>query len=281
MGIWKSLSSLSTKRLEVVIGTLISMPVTKSSFSESAPRHVAIIMDGNGRWARSRGKPRLYGHHKGVENVRCVVDTAKEMGIPYLTLYAFSVENQNRPPDEITGLMRLLREFLKKEIRNMVRDGVRLRTIGDLSGLPEYAREIVAQAMEETKANSSWNLTLALNYGSRQETMAAVRKCAEMTIAGETSLEDLDWEVFSNCLYTRELPDPDLIIRTSGEHRLSNFLLLQGAYAEIHVTSESWPEFGRNEFMLAIEEYGQRERRFGRTGDQLKQNIETASTTSR
>ena len=256
------------------------MPVAKSNFLENVPKHVAIIMDGNGRWARNKGKPRLYGHHKGVENVRCVVDTAKEMGIPYLTLYAFSVENQNRPPDEVTGLMRLLREFLKKEIRNMVRDGVRLRTIGDLSGLPEYAREIVAQAIEETKTNSSWNLTLALNYGSRQETLAAVRKCVEMTIAGETSPDAIDWEVFSNCLFTRELPDPDLIIRTSGEHRLSNFLLLQGAYAEIHVTSEAWPEFGRKEFMSAIEEFGQRERRFGRTGDQLKQTVEAGSTTN-
>ena len=246
------------------------MTLIEEDSQGEVPQHVAIIMDGNGRWARNRGKPRLFGHHKGVENVRRVVDAAKEAGVPYLTLYAFSVENQNRPLDEVTGLMRLLREFLKKEIRNMVRDGVRLRVIGDVSGLPDYARSIVHEAIEKTKENDDWNLTLALNYGSRQETLHAIRTYAEKVASGETSPEKLDWDTFSSHLYTVDLPDPDLIIRTSGEHRLSNFLLLQAAYAEIYVTPEPWPEFGPEKFHLALQNYASRERRYGKTGEQVR-----------
>ncbi|MDA0725204.1 MAG: polyprenyl diphosphate synthase [Verrucomicrobia bacterium] len=246
------------------------MPPIEEDSRGKVPRHVAIIMDGNGRWARDQGKPRLFGHHKGVENVRRVVDAAKEAGVPYLTLYAFSVENQNRPPDEVTGLMRLLREFLKKEMRDMVKDGVRLRTIGDVSGLPEYAQNIVKEAVEKTKNNDAWNLTLALNYGSRQETLHAVRAYAEKVASGKASAEELDWDTFSSHLYTVDLPDPDLIIRTSGEHRLSNFLLLQAAYAEIYVTPEPWPEFTADKFHLALQDYAGRERRYGKTGDQIR-----------
>ena len=255
------------------------MTLIEEDSQGEVPQHVAIIMDGNGRWARNRGKPRLFGHHKGVENVRRVVDTAKEAGVPYLTLYAFSVENQNRPPDEVTGLMRLLREFLKKEIRNMVRDGVRLRVIGDVSGLPDYARSIVQEAIEKTKENDDWNLTLALNYGSRQETLHAVRTYAEKVASGETSPEKLDWDTFSSHLYTVDLPDPDLIIRTSGEHRLSNFLLLQAAYAEIYVTPEPWPEFGPEKFHLALQNYASRERRYGKTGEQVRHQSSPLETT--
>ncbi len=238
---------------------------------ERLPRHVAVIMDGNGRWARSRGKPRLFGHRNGVENVKSVVNTAFQIGIPYVTLYAFSTENQNRPGEEKSGLMRLLQEFLKRELKTMMGDEVRLRAIGDLNGLPKFARNAVVETIEKTKANKKWNLTLALNYGSRQEILQAVQSYARKTKGME---DDLDWETFSSYLQTRELPDPDLIIRTSGEFRLSNFLLLQAAYAEIFVSPLHWPDFGKNAFVDALKNYTHRERRFGKTGDQLA----TAST---
>lgn len=254
------------------------MPSFEVNQFVDVPRHVAIIMDGNGRWARTRGKPRLFGHREGVENVRRVVEAAREAGVPFVTLYAFSEENQNRPPDEVTGLMKLLREFLRKEIRNMLRDGVRLRTIGDLSGLPDYAREIVQEAVEATKDNDDHNLTLALNYGSRQETLRAIQAYAEKVSSGEASPEELDWTTFASHLYTANLPDPDLIVRTSGEYRLSNFLLLQAAYAEIYVTSVPWPEFGRDEFLLALEDYANRERRYGQTGEQVQHKAAPSPT---
>ena len=238
---------------------------------ERLPRHVAVIMDGNGRWARSRGKPRLFGHRNGVENVKSVVNTAFQIGIPYVTLYAFSTENQNRPGKEKSGLMRLLQEFLKRELKTMMGDEVRLRAIGDLNGLPEFARNAVMETIEKTKANKKWNLTLALNYGSRQEILQAVQSYARKTKGME---DDLDWETFSSYLQTRELPDPDLIIRTSGEFRLSNFLLLQAAYAEIFFSPLHWPDFGKVAFVDALKNYTHRERRFGKTGDQLA----TAST---
>jgi len=240
---------------------------------ERLPRHVAIIMDGNGRWARSRGKPRLFGHRNGVENVRTIVDTAFEIGIPYITLYAFSTENQNRPGEEKSGLMRLLEEFLKRELKNMMGDEVRLRAIGDLNGLPEFARNAVIETIEKTKCNDKWNLTLALNYGSRQEILQAVQSYARKA---NGSSENLNWETFSSYLQTKDLPDPDLIIRTSGEFRLSNFLLLQAAYAEIFVSPLHWPDFGQDAFVDALKNYTHRERRFGKTGDQLA----TATTKS-
>jgi undecaprenyl diphosphate synthase len=233
---------------------------------EKLPRHVAIIMDGNGRWARSRDKPRLFGHRNGVENVRTVVNTAFRIGVPYLTLYAFSAENQNRPGTEKTGLMRLLEEFLKRELKTMMGDGVRLRAIGDLDGLPEFARNAVIKTIEKTKGNEEWNLTLALNYGSRQEVLQAVQSYACKTNGLD---EELDWPTFSSYLQTKDLPDPDLIIRTSGEFRLSNFLLLQAAYSEIFVSPLHWPDFGQDAFIDALKDYTRRERRFGKTGDQL------------
>jgi undecaprenyl diphosphate synthase len=240
---------------------------------ERLPRHVAIIMDGNGRWARSQGKPRLFGHRNGVENVRAIVDKAFEIGIPYITLYAFSTENQNRPGEEKSGLMHLLEEFLKRELKNMMGDEVRLRAIGDLNGLPEFARNAVTDTIEKTKANEKWNLTLALNYGSRQEILQAVQSYARKA---NGSGENLNWETFSSYLQTKDLPDPDLIIRTSGEFRLSNFLLLQAAYAEIFVSPLHWPDFGQEAFIDAWKNYTHRERRFGKTGDQLA----TATTKS-
>lgn len=233
---------------------------------ERLPRHVAVIMDGNGRWARSQGKPRLFGHRNGVENVKSVVNSAFEIGVPYVTLYAFSAENQNRPGDEKKGLMRLLEEFLKRELNTMMGDGVRLRSIGDLEGLPVFARRAVEKTIDETKDNDKWNLTLALNYGSRQEVLQAIENYAR----NPKNLDrKLDWPTFANYLQTSEIPDPDLIIRTSGEFRLSNFLLLQAAYAEIFVSPLHWPDFGKDAFIDALKDYTRRERRFGKTSDQL------------
>lgn len=233
---------------------------------ERMPEHVAIIMDGNGRWAQSKGKPRLFGHRNGVENVRSVVNTARELGIPYVTLYAFSQENQSRPVAEKSGLMKLLEEFLKIELKSMVRDGIRLRAIGDLNGLPEFARKMVLQTVEKTKANQDWNLTLALNYGSRQEVLEAIKSISK---SENLDPESLEWDDFSQHLQTRDLPDPDLIVRTSGEFRLSNFLLLQAAYAEIFVSPLHWPDFNRNAFIDSIKDYVHRERRFGKTREQV------------
>jgi undecaprenyl diphosphate synthase len=206
-----------------------------------------------------------------VENVRAVVNAAKEVGVPYITLYAFSTENQNRPKDEKSGLMKLLEEFLKKEFRSMMEDGIRLRAIGDLSGLPDFARKIVEDTIEQTRENDRWNLTLALNYGSRQEVLQAI---AQYGRDHSLSNHVPTWEEFSPYLETRDLPDPDLIIRTSGEFRLSNFLLLQAAYAEIFVSALHWPDFGRDAFIEALSNYAQRERRFGKTSEQIQQPAE-------
>lgn len=217
--------------------------------------------------------PRLFGHRNGVENVRAVVNAAKEFGVPFITLYAFSTENQDRPKDEKSGLMKLLEEFLKKELRLMMEDGIRLRAIGDLSGLPNFARQIVEETIEQTKENSRWNLTLALNYGSRQEVLQAVARYGQ---DHPTTSHIPTWEEFSPYLQTKDLPDPDLIIRTSGEFRLSNFLLLQAAYAEIFVSSLHWPDFGRDAFLEALSNYAHRERRFGKTSEQLNHPVHTS-----
>ena len=233
---------------------------------KQAPRHVAIIMDGNGRWAKSRKRPRLFGHRNGVENVRSVVNTAREIGVPYVTLYAFSAENQNRPEEEKSGLMRLLEEFLKRELNAMLRDGIRLRVIGDLDGLPEFANRIVRETIDKTKHNSDWNLTLALNYGSRQEVLDAIHAYSQ---SDQNIGQKPEWDDFSQYLQTRDLPDPDLIIRTSGEFRLSNFLLMQAAYSEIYVSPLHWPDFDRSAFIEALRDYISRERRFGKISEQL------------
>ncbi len=244
-----------------------------STFSEielnKLPRHVAIIMDGNGRWAGMHGKPRLFGHRNGVKNVRNIVNTAREVGVPFVTLYAFSTENQNRPDEEKSGLMHLLEEFLKRELANMLKDGIRLRAIGDLAGLPRFAQNIVEETIEKTKHNKDWNLTLALNYGSRQEVLNSIQSFVNQALESGKAPDQLCWSTFSQYLETKDLPDPDLIIRTSGEFRLSNFLLLQAAYAEIFVSPLHWPEFDRDAFIDALKNYTQRERRFGKTSDQL------------
>ncbi|MFP6901413.1 MAG: isoprenyl transferase [Opitutales bacterium] len=241
-----------------------------TEMSNDVPQHVGIIMDGNGRWAKRRGKPRLHGHRNGVINVRRVLEEAKALGVPYVTLFAFSVENWSRPPTEVRGLMALLREFLRRETKNMMKEGIRLRVIGDFEGLPSKVQQMLSESIEATKHNDERHLSLALNYGSRAETIEAVKKYAKLAQAGKANPEELDWDKFSNFLYTADLPDPDLIIRTSGESRLSNFLLLQGAYAEIYVTPVLWPEFDDKEFRKAVASYSSRERRFGKTGEQVR-----------
>jgi undecaprenyl diphosphate synthase len=239
--------------------------------SGKIPQHVAIIMDGNGRWAKQRGLPRLEGHRRGVETVRTVVD-AREIGIRYITLYAFSVENWNRPPDEVSGLMGLLDYFLRRELDNLVRNRVRLLTIGRTDALPENVRRELARVIDATRGFTEWTLVLALNYGSRTEVADAARDYADAVRTGRENLADASWERFSRYLYTGAagIPDPDLLIRTSGEQRISNFLLLQLAYAELVFTPVAWPDFGKADLQAAVEEYGRRERRYGLTTEQLR-----------
>ncbi len=234
------------------------------------PAHIAIIMDGNGRWAKQRGLPRLEGHRRGVEAVRTVVDAAREIGVRCLTLYAFSVENWRRPGDEVGGLMGLLETFLTRETPKMVRDKVRLRTIGRTDELPCGARAALAAAMAATAKFTDYTLVLALNYGARTEAIDAARSFAAAVVAGKASLDDAaSWAGFSRHLYTHDLPDPDLVIRTSGEKRISNFLLLQAAYAEFVFTPVLWPDFGKTELIAAVTEFRGRERRFGQITEQL------------
>jgi undecaprenyl diphosphate synthase len=243
-----------------------------SSSSGKIPQHVAIIMDGNGRWARQRGLPRLEGHRRGVETVRTVVDAARELGIRYLTLYAFSVENWKRPADEVSGLMGLLDYFLKRELDNLIKNRVRLLTIGRTQDLPANVRRELDRVIAATKDFKDWTLVLALNYGSRTEVADAARDYALAVQAGRENPADASWETFSRYLYTgvAGIPEPDLLIRTSGEQRISNFLMLQLAYAEMVFTPVAWPDFGKADLEAAIEEFARRERRYGQTTEQVK-----------
>ncbi|MET0262749.1 MAG: isoprenyl transferase [Rariglobus sp.] len=234
------------------------------------PAHVAIIMDGNGRWAKQRGLPRIEGHRRGVETVRSIIDASKELGIRYLTLYAFSVENWQRPQEEVGALMSLLEFFLKRETATLVKNKVRLLTIGRTQELPEVVRRQLDAAIAATAQFTEHTLVLALNYGSRTEIVDAAQSYAAAVAAGKISPNDRSWETFSRHLYTADLPDPDLVIRTSGEYRVSNFLLLQAAYSEFVFTPVPWPDFTKADLVAAIEAYGKRERRFGKTSEQLK-----------
>ena len=234
------------------------------------PQHVAIIMDGNGRWAKARGLPRLEGHRRGVETVRTVVDAAREIGIRYLTLYAFSAENWKRPAEEVSGLMGLLDYFLKRELDNLIKNRVRLLTIGRIEALPANVQRELSRVVEATKDFTQWTLVLALNYGSRTEVADAARAYAAAVQAGTEKLTDASWDNFNRYLYTAQIPEPDLLIRTSGEQRVSNFLLLQCAYAEMVFTPVLWPDFGRADLQAAVDEYGRRERRYGLTTEQIK-----------
>jgi undecaprenyl diphosphate synthase len=229
----------------------------------SLPAHVAIIMDGNGRWAKQRHLPRVEGHRHGVESVRAVVRAAGEVGVKYLTLYAFSVENWNRPKDEVDTLMKYLARFLKSEIAELNRNNVRLDVIGQIYRLPEFVQEQLKKTREALAKNNGLTLILALSYGGRTEIVEAVRAIAGKVKQGKIEAAEINEKVFSEHLYTRHLPDPDLLIRTSGEMRVSNFLLWQISYAELVVTPTLWPEFRRQQFFEALEEYTRRHRRFG------------------
>ncbi len=234
------------------------------------PRHVAIIMDGNGRWAEKRHEPRLFGHKAGADSVRDVVEAARELGIQVLTLYAFSSENWNRPTREVSGLMSILKKFLVSELSRMQKNDIRLSCIGELERLPDEVRTVLLDSIAKTSANSAMILNLALSYGARDELARAARRLAEACLAGQLKPGDITPELISENLYTADLPDPDLLIRTGGEARLSNFLLWQLSYAEIYFTDVMWPDFRKEIFLKAILDYQKRERRFGRTGAQLK-----------
>ena len=228
------------------------------------PRHLAVIMDGNGRWAKSRGLPRKAGHRAGAEAVREAVDYCNEAGVEFLTLYAFSSENWNRPKAEVDALMKLLERFLKTKAREIAKKGVRLTAIGRTDLLPDSCRDELNKVIEETKDNKALTLILALSYGSREEIADASRQIALKVQSGELSPDDIDNDTISKHLDTAEFPDPDLLIRTSGEFRLSNFLLWQLSYAEIFISSKNWPDFRKIDFQEAVENYSRRHRRFGR-----------------
>lgn len=236
------------------------------------PLHVAVIMDGNGRWAKSKGMPRAFGHKNGVTAVREITEAAAELGIEYLTLYAFSTENWSRPAFEVNALMTLLIETVKNELETLNKNNIRLLAIGDLSKLPEKTRKALDRGIEGTQNNTRMTLVLALNYSSRWEITEAAKSIAEEVKAGKISADEITQDVFSEFLTTVNIPDPDLLIRTSGESRLSNYLLWQLAYSELYFTSVLWPDFRKANFYDAIIDYQKRERRFGMTGDQLTKN---------
>jgi len=237
---------------------------------QKIPRHVAIIMDGNGRWAQRRGFHRVRGHVVGAESVRVVTRLARKLGISYLTLFAFSEENWQRPGMEIRVLMALLRRYLHRELSEMRDNQIALKAVGDLSHLPEAVQRDLEQTMAATAAGARMDLTLALSYGGRSEIVHAVQTLAREVAAGLLAPEDIDAARFSRSLYTAGMPDPDLIIRTSGEYRLSNFLLWQSAYTELFVTETLWPDFREDEFLKALETYQHRDRRFGLTQEQIE-----------
>jgi undecaprenyl diphosphate synthase len=234
-----------------------------------APKHIAIIMDGNGRWAKKQGHERLYGHNFGVESVRETLKAAKQLKVHYLTMYAFSTENWNRPKDEVDGLMDLLVRSIAAEVGELMENGVRLMTIGDTEGLPEACRNELMEAIQQTKDNTEITLVLALNYSSRWEITNALQKIVTSVKASELTEEEITIEKIEEFLTTRGIPDPELLIRTSGEHRISNFLLWQIAYTEFHFTEVLWPDFREEDLFKAVLDYQSRERRFGMVSEQL------------
>jgi undecaprenyl diphosphate synthase len=233
------------------------------------PTHVAVIMDGNGRWAKQKGKNRIFGHKNGVKSVRETIEAAAEIGVKYLTLYAFSTENWNRPKDEVSGLMELLVLTINKEIKTLMENDIALQAIGDLKSLPSLCYKELMRAIEKTSKNKKMTLVLALSYSSKWEILNAVKTLAKEVEKKNISAEDIDEETFNKHLCTASIPDPELLIRTSGEHRISNFLLWQIAYAELYFTEKLWPDFRKPDFYQAIADFQKRERRFGKTSEQL------------
>ncbi len=239
--------------------------------AEGLPRHVAIIMDGTGRWAEAQGRDRTWGHRAGLEAVRAVVRAAHELGIPRLTLYAFSTENWARPKNEVDELMRILESYLDSEVEEVHRNGIRVRAIGRLERLPQAVQRKLQQATERTRDNDQMELCFALSYGARTEIADAARRIAEDALAGQLDPKQIDEKTFGAYLYAPDLPDPDLLIRTGAESRVSNFLLWQIAYTELYTTDIMWPDFSREDLVDAIADYQGRERRFGLTGAQVRQ----------
>ncbi len=235
------------------------------------PHHIGVIMDGNGRWATTQGKPRVFGHHSAVESVRATVESCAELGVGYLTLYAFSTENWDRPELEVGALMQLLVDTIGSEMKLMLDNGIRLATIGDTAGLPEATREALQLGIEQTSGGDGMTLILALNYSGKWDIARAARQLAQEVAAGRLRADALDEAALSARLSTQAYPDPELVIRTSGEHRLSNFFLWQAAYAEFYFSPVFWPEFRKDDLYAAIIDFQQRERRFGKTSEQLKQ----------
>jgi undecaprenyl diphosphate synthase len=234
------------------------------------PNHVAIIMDGNGRWAKMKGQDRVFGHMNGVSSIRNVLKAAIEIGVNYLTLYAFSTENWDRPKNEVDALMNLLVKSLLEEVEELNKNGVRLNAIGDLEQLPIKAQDLLKKSIDLTRDNSNITLTLALSYSARWEILNAAKKIAEKVKDGSLNSKEINEQLFSSELTTSSIPDPELLIRTSGEHRISNFLLWQLAYAEFYFTDELWPDFDKQSFYKAIANYQLRERRFGKISEQVE-----------
>jgi undecaprenyl diphosphate synthase len=246
------------------------MSLLTSVNTENLPKHLAIIMDGNGRWAKQQGMLRAFGHENGTKSVKKTVETCAKLGIENLTLYAFSTENWNRPKLEVTTLMKLLISSLKKELDTLIKNNIKLNSIGNIEKLPKTAQKELNEVIEKTKNNSRMTLTLALSYGSREEIINAVKNIATKVKNNIISIDSIDDSILNNHLYTRNLPDVDLVIRTSGEHRISNFLLWQIAYAEFYFTDVLWPDFSEEHLYEAIISYQKRERRFGKTSEQIK-----------
>lgn len=233
------------------------------------PGHIAIIMDGNGRWAKQKGKLRIFGHQHGVAAVRNVTEAAAELGVKFLTLYAFSTENWNRPKHEVDALMELLVSTINKEVKTLNKNKIRLQAIGDLKSLPKNCHAELMDAIQQTSANGRMTLVLALSYSSKWEILDAVKQLAEKVKQGKISSKEIDEKLFESHLCTTDIPDPELLIRTSGEQRISNFLLWQIAYSEFYFTEKLWPDFGKDDFYEAIHDYQNRERRFGKTSEQV------------
>ncbi len=252
--------------METGTGFTGTVPVFRMREEKSfmnVPQHVAIILDGNGRWAKSKGMPRNYGHAQGSKNVERICEEAYRMGIKYLTVYAFSTENWNRPQDEVDALMKLLRNYMKTCLKTAGKNDMKIRVIGDLSRLDDDIRGRIAELVEATKNNKGLNFQIAINYGSRDEMVRAVRRLAEDCASGRIKADDIDETLFEHYLDTHDIPDPDLLIRTSGEQRLSNYLLWQMAYTEFYFTEILWPDFTKEELVKAVAQYNARDRRYG------------------